>query len=95
MAGAEGQKIDAIYGGHAPTITKLYQDAEVLKANPTFADKGFVDGLSAAISRPVAPNYPEISEIIQVNVSKAIAGEQTVEQAAKNMEKEMKEKMGQ
>ncbi|MED1472288.1 ABC transporter substrate-binding protein [Bacillus salipaludis] len=95
MAGAEGQKIDAIYGGHAPTITKLYQDPEVLKANPTFADKGFVDGLSAAISRPVAPNYPEISEIIQVNVSKAIAGEQTVEQAVKNMEKEMKEKMGQ
>ncbi|MDR7001050.1 ABC transporter substrate-binding protein [Neobacillus niacini] len=95
MAGAEGQKIDAIYGGHAPTITKLYQDPEILKANPTFADKGFVDGLSAAISRPVAPNYPEISEIIQVNVSKAIAGQQTVEQAAQNMEKEMKEKLGQ
>ncbi|MDR4945547.1 ABC transporter substrate-binding protein [Neobacillus cucumis] len=90
MAGPEGQKIDAIYGGHAPTITKLYQDPEILKANPTFADKGFVDGLSAAVSRPVAPNYPEISEIIQINISKAIAGEQTVEQAAQNMEKEMK-----
>ncbi|PLT27738.1 ABC transporter substrate-binding protein [Peribacillus deserti] len=93
MAGAEGQKIDAIYGGHAPTILKLYEDQEILKANPTFADKGFQDGLSAAVSRPVAPNYPEISEIIQIHVSKAIAGQETVEQAVQNMEKEMKEKL--
>ncbi|WP_409298877.1 ABC transporter substrate-binding protein [Peribacillus sp. SCS-26] len=93
MAGAEGQKIDAIYGGHAPTITKLYDDQEILKANPTFADKGFQDGLAAAVSRPVAPNYPEISEIIQIHVSKAIAGQETVEEAVKNMEKEMKDKL--
>ncbi|MDQ0220485.1 ABC transporter substrate-binding protein [Peribacillus cavernae] len=93
MTGQEGQKIDAIYGGHAPTITKLYEDQEVLEANPTFADKGFVEGLNSAVSRPVAPNYPEISEIIQIQVSKAIAGEQTVEQAVKNMETEMKAKL--
>ncbi|MBM7691260.1 multiple sugar transport system substrate-binding protein [Peribacillus deserti] len=93
MAGPEGQKIDAIYGGHAPTILKLYEDQEILKANPTFADKGFQDGLAAAVSRPVAPNYPEISEIIQIHVSKAIAGQETVEQAVQNMEKEMKEKL--
>jgi multiple sugar transport system substrate-binding protein len=93
MAGPEGQKIDAIHGGHAPTITSLYQDQEILKANPTFGDKGFVDGLNAAVSRPVAPNYPEISEIIQIQVSKAIAGQQTVEEAVKNMETEMKAKL--
>ncbi|MGG5253504.1 ABC transporter substrate-binding protein [Neobacillus sp. SM06] len=90
MAGPEGQKIDAIYGGHAPTILKLYKDKEILDANPTFADPGFVNGLNAAVSRPVAPNYPEISDIIQINVSKAIAGQQTVEQAVQNMETEMK-----
>jgi len=39
------------------------------------------------------PNYPEISEIIQINVSKALAGELTVEQAVANMEKEMKAAM--
>lgn len=93
MTGPEGQKIAAIYGGHAPTLTELYEDQEILKANPTFADKGFVDGLNAAVSRPVAPNYPEISEIIQIQVSKAIAGQQTVEQAVQNMEKEMKAKL--
>ncbi|PTY78977.1 ABC transporter substrate-binding protein [Heyndrickxia sporothermodurans] len=93
MAGAEGQKIDAIYGGHAPTITKLFEDKEILDANPTFADKNFQAGLNAAVARPVAPNYQEISEIIQIQVSKAIAGKQTVEEAVKNMEKEMNEKL--
>ncbi|RLQ97478.1 ABC transporter substrate-binding protein [Falsibacillus albus] len=95
MAGAEGQKIDAIYGGHAPTITKLYDDPDVIKANPTFADKGFQEGLNAAVPRPVAANYQEISEIIQIEVSKAIAGSETVEEAVKNMEAQMKEKIKQ
>ncbi|WP_025730411.1 ABC transporter substrate-binding protein [Heyndrickxia ginsengihumi] len=93
MAGEQGQKIDAIYGGHAPTITKLYQDKDVLKANPTFADKGFQNGLNAAVPRPVTANYQEISEIIQIEVSKAIAGKETVEQAVKNMETQMKAKI--
>lgn len=93
MAGAEGQKIDAIYGGHAPAITKLFEDQEILDANPSFADKNFQEGLNAAVPRPVAANYQEISEIIQIHVSKAIAGEETVEDAVKNMEKEMNEKL--
>lgn len=93
MTGPEGQKIDAIHGGHAPTILSLYDDEEILKANPTFGDKGFQKGLEAAVPRPVAPNYQEISEIIQIQVSKAIAGEITVEEAAKNMQTEMSEKL--
>ncbi|KZZ84933.1 ABC transporter substrate-binding protein [Bacillus sp. SJS] len=90
MAGEEGQKIDAIHGGHAPTINKLFEDKEVLEANPTFADKNFQEGLMAAVPRPVAANYQEISEIIQINVSKAISGSMTVEEAVQEMEKEMK-----
>ncbi|WP_066268545.1 ABC transporter substrate-binding protein [Bacillus acidicola] len=89
MAGPQGQKIDAIYGGNAPTITSLYSDPDVLKANPTFADKNFQNGLNAAVPRPVAANYQKISEIIQIEVSKAIAGKETVEQAAKNMQDQM------
>lgn len=88
--GAGGAKISAIYGGLAPTLPELFKDEEVLKANPFFAEEGFVNALNAAVPRPVVPNYPEISEIIQINVSKALAGEMTVEQAVANMEKEMK-----
>jgi multiple sugar transport system substrate-binding protein len=93
MTGPEGQKISAIYGGLAPTLPELFKDKEVLKANPFFAEEGFVNALNAAVPRPVVPNYPEISEIIQINVSKALAGELTVEQAVANMEKEMKAAM--
>ncbi len=83
-------KISAIYGGLAPTLPELFKDEEVLKANPFFAEEGFVNGLNAAVPRPVVPNYPEVSEIIQINVSKAIAGQITVEEAVANMEKEIK-----
>ncbi|MDR7071175.1 ABC transporter substrate-binding protein [Fictibacillus barbaricus] len=93
MAGKEGQKIDAIKGGHAPTILSLYEDKEILDANPYFKEEGFVNALKAAVSRPVAPNYPEISDIIQVQMSKAIAKEITPEEAAKNMQKEISAKL--
>ena len=93
MAGKEGQKIDAIKGGHAPTILSLYEDQEILDANPYFKEEGFVNALEAAVSRPVAPNYPEISDIIQVQVSQAVAKKITPEEAAKNMQKEISEKL--
>jgi multiple sugar transport system substrate-binding protein len=93
MNGPEGQKISAIHGGLAPTLPALFEDEEILEANPFFADKGFVEGLNAAVSRPVAPNYPEVSEIIQINVSKAIAGELSVDEALVKMEEEIKSVM--
>jgi multiple sugar transport system substrate-binding protein len=93
LTGPEGEKIMAVKGGKAPTYNPLYQDQDVLKANPFFANKSFVDGLNKAVSRPVVPNYQQISEIIQIHVSKAIAGQETVEQAVQNMDKELKAAM--
>ena len=90
MTGPEGQKISAVYGGLAPTLPELFNDKEVLEANPFFAEEGFVNALNGAVPRPVVPNYPEVSEIIQINVSKMLAGELTVEQAVANMEQEIK-----
>ncbi|MDF2683330.1 MAG: transporter substrate-binding protein [Brevibacillus sp.] len=89
MTGPEGQKISAVHGGLAPTYLPAYEDADVQKASPLFANKDFVDGVSAAVSRPTTPIYPKISEVIQIEVSKALAGQQTAEQAAKNMETQM------
>ncbi|RSK26640.1 ABC transporter substrate-binding protein [Bacillus sp. HMF5848] len=90
MTGTEGQKISAIHGGLAPTLPELFNDEEVLAANPFFAEEGFVNGLNAAVSRPLAPNYPEVSEILQINISKAIAGEVSVADAVATMEQEIK-----
>ncbi|AVX29978.1 ABC transporter substrate-binding protein [Carboxydocella sp. JDF658] len=94
MTGPEGQKITAIYGGSAPTLLPVYDDPEVQKASPLFANKDFINGVSAAVPRPSSPIYPKISEIIQIEVSKALAGQQTAEQAVQNMEKKMKEAIG-
>lgn len=93
MTGPEGQKISAIHGGLAPTLPALFEDEEILEANPFFKQEGFQEGLEAAVSRPVAPNYPEVSEIIQINISKAIAGEMTPEEAAAKMEEELQKVM--
>lgn len=91
MAGKEGQKISAIHGGHTPTYLPTFDDPEVKKANPLFADQNFIEGVSKAIPRPVSPIYPEISDVIQIEVSKAVTGKQTAEQAVQNIETKLKE----
>jgi len=91
MTGAEGQTISATAGGNAPTLLSLYDNADVQKASPLFANKDFVNGISAAVPRPTSPNYPKISDIIQIEVSRAIAGEQSAEDAVKNMETKIKD----
>ncbi|UED72442.1 ABC transporter substrate-binding protein [Brevibacillus sp. DP1.3A] len=93
MTGPEGQKISAVEGGLAPTYLPAYDEADVQKASPLFANKDFVDGVSAAVSRPTTPIYPKISEVIQIEVSKALAGQQTAEQAVQNMETQMNDLM--
>lgn len=93
MTGPEGQKISAIHGGLAPTIPSLFEDEEILEANPFFKEEGFVNALDSAVSRPVVPNYPEISEIIQIEISKAITGKITAEEAAKNMQTKIEKAM--
>lgn len=90
VTGPEGQKISALYS-HSPTYLPTYDDPEVQKANPLYADENFVKGVSAAIPRPVSPEYPKISEIIQVEVSNALSGKVSAKEAVKNMEQQLKD----
>jgi multiple sugar transport system substrate-binding protein len=90
MTGPEGQKISAIKGGNAPTLLSVYNDSEVAK-NPLFGNKDFVNGLSSAVSRPVSPIYPKLSDIMQVEISKYLAGSQDVDTTINNMDTKMKE----
>lgn len=90
ITSAEGEKITAIVGGSGPTLTGLYNDADIKAKNPVFGDPNFLAGISAAVPRPISPVYPKISDIIQTQVAKFLAGGQTAEEAAKNMEDQMK-----
>lgn len=89
MSGPEGQKISAVDGGRAPTIEALYDDEEVKEAAVLFSNEEFVATLQNAVPRPVSPIYPVISDIMQVELSKALAKDITPEEAAKNMQEKI------
>ncbi|WP_170008562.1 ABC transporter substrate-binding protein [Bacillus fonticola] len=93
MSGPEGQKISAVEGGRAPTIEALYDDEEVKAAATLFANEEFVATLQNAVPRPVSPIYPEISDIMQVELSRALTGEITPEEAAANMQEQIEAAM--
>lgn len=93
MTGPEGQKITAIEGGSAPTIEALYDDEEVQDASIMFGEEDFVETLRNAIPRPVSPIYPKISDIMQIELSKALTGDITAEEAAGNMQEKIEEAM--
>lgn len=80
----------AINNTQTPTYLKLFEDPEVQKASPLFASRDFVNGLGSAVPRTITPQYAKISGLIQVEVSKAIAGQQTAEQALANLETQIK-----
>lgn len=91
MTGAEGQTISAVEGGRAPTLEALFEKEEVKSATPLFGNEEFVKVLHSAVPRPITPNYPKVSDIMQIEVSKALTKEITPEQAVKNMQQKMEE----
>ena len=64
LTSAAEQKRRAIAGSYAPTIPSLYEDPEVLAANPFFADLGAV--LADAVARPsslTGGQYAQVSTL--------------------------------
>lgn len=85
----EGQRINAVDGGRIPTLEKLFKDEQVLAQNPHFED--FYPVFLQAKPRPVSPQYPAISEKIQIHVHKALNGEETAEEAIEKAAKEIEQ----
>lgn len=78
MAAAEQQKVKALEGGRLPTLAALYEDEEIVAANPTIRD--FFEILRYGVSRPKAANYGEVSELIQEEITRLYLEQKTVEQ---------------
>nr|WP_026682311.1 ABC transporter substrate-binding protein [Priestia megaterium] len=93
ISGPEGQKISAIEGGRAPTLIDLYDDTEVQDVSLLFANPEFREVLQTAVPRPVSPIYPEISDIMQIEISKVLTGDQSAQDAATNMQTKMEAAM--
>ncbi len=75
IIGEESQKKMALEASLASTLKSIYQDKEVLEKNPFFKDLGFV--LQTALSRPVSPRYPDITNAIQIRVHQALTKQST------------------
>jgi multiple sugar transport system substrate-binding protein len=67
----EVQKLFAIRGGRAPTRMDLYEDPEVLAAQPHLA--AMRESFASAAPRPRSPLYPALSRLLQVYFSRALS----------------------
>nr|WP_246742396.1 ABC transporter substrate-binding protein [Microvirga splendida] len=74
----------AINASLLPQFPQVYSDVDVVKAVPWFASAKPV--VETAKARPVTPRYNEVSEIIRTTVNGVLAGQQTPEQGAEQME---------
>ncbi len=83
LSSPEVSKMQAILASHLPVFPDVYTDADVLKANPWFAEAQPV--VRAARTRPVSPRYTEVSDIIRSNMNAFLAGTRNADQALADM----------
>lgn len=91
VAGPEGQKINAIEGSYLPGYNALLEDSDVLDSNALLSNEGFQKALAGTISRPVVPNYSEVSDKIQINTHEFLSGNGTLEDAVKGIKEALEE----
>lgn len=93
LAGREAQKIRATVGSILPTIGDLYQDEEVLAANPFFEPlfEVFSGGAVARPSTVTGENYNEVSTIYFTEVNEVLTGAQTGQQAVEAIEAQLQD----
>lgn len=88
----EQQKILHFKNGAIPTRKAAFDDPEILKANPHYPRLFQV--LLAARPRPVHPQYPMISDAMQVHLSAALVGKESPEQALSQAANEVRKIVG-
>jgi multiple sugar transport system substrate-binding protein len=79
--------MQAIAASHLPVFAEVYNDPDVLKANPWFKDA--LPVVQTARSRPVSANYPKVSEVMRTNMNAYLAGAKTADAALADMTKDL------
>jgi len=95
MAGPEVQKLRATEGSFNPTIKPLYEDEDVLEANPFFGK--LYDVFVNAVARPstqTAPKYNQTSELFFQSVHSVLTGEEDAETAIAYLELDLQDLLG-
>jgi multiple sugar transport system substrate-binding protein len=83
LSSPEVSKMQAILASHLPVFPEVYEDAEVLAANPWFRDARPV--VVGARARPVTPRYPEVSETIRTAMNGFLAGTRSADQVVADL----------
>ena len=92
LASAEAQEFRAVNLGNLPTIQALYQDPEVLAANPYF--ERWLEVFQNAVPRPSAPaqqDYNEVSTLFFTAVHSVISGESEAADAVEDLEADIED----
>ncbi|WP_434389034.1 ABC transporter substrate-binding protein [Melittangium boletus] len=90
LTSSEEQKRRAIQGSFNPTITSLYKDAEVLKANPFFGT--LLDTFTNAVARPAkvtGAKYSRVSSDFRNAVHSVLSGTGKPEEKLKDLQKKL------
>jgi trehalose/maltose transport system substrate-binding protein len=91
LAGPEVQKQRAIELSLLPTLPSLYEDADILKANPFFADMKEI--LADAVARPstvTGSKYNQVSSEFFNAVHAVLSGSSSAEQSLSSLESSLK-----
>jgi len=86
------QKDFALEGGRLPTRRSVYHDPEVLELNPHYKD--FYNSFVTARPRPVRPDYPKISDILQIGLHRIFTGQLSEGDGLLSLQEELKKAMG-
>ncbi len=87
LSSPEVSKMQAIMASHMPVFPSVYKDAEVLKANPWFADA--LPVVESAKSRPVSAQYPQVSDAVRGSMNAYLAGTRTTDAALADMKNKL------
>lgn len=82
LTAPEVQKDLAQRLGYTPTLLGLFEDPELVAANPVLPE--LRRALEATVLRPLSPLYAQLSDILQRQLSEVITGERV---AAEGMER--------
>jgi len=83
LSSPEVSRMQAILASHLPVFPEVYNDPEVLRVNPWFAQA--LPVVQSARARPVTPRYNEVSDIIRSNMNAFLAGTRNADQALADM----------
>ncbi len=92
LASAEAQEQRAINEGNLPTLPALYEDPEVIAANPYFPR--WLEVFQQAVPRPSAPtqgDYNEVSTLFFTAVHSVISGEDDAASALEDLELDLED----